>query len=85
MKRLATGIAVAAVTFFAVFGRSEAAPIAPIPDAAVDNVEQGYVIRAYYWHGRYYRYRWHGAYYRYYWHRGYYHHRAWRYGRWYYY
>jgi hypothetical protein len=72
MKRLEFACALAAITFVAAYGTSNAAPIAPLP-AAVTNADN--VISAHYWHGHYYPYYWHHHYYH---HRHRYHHH-WRY------
>ena len=85
MRRTLIGAGAAAVTLLAICGTTEAAPITQLPTAAVANIDQGDVIPAYYWRGRYYPYYWRGGYYPYYWNGGYYRYRAWRNGGWYYY
>jgi len=71
MKRVVFAIVVAGLASVAVCGASKAAPIAPLP-AGVTATDNN-VIRAYYWHGRYYPYYWHHHYYGHrHWYHGYY-------------
>ncbi len=73
MKRVIFASALAALTFMAAYGTSNAAPIAPIPEGLASNSNE--IVKAYYYHHHYYRYHWHHHYYG---HRHWYHHH-WRY------
>ncbi len=73
MRRVVFALALAALTFVAAYGTSNAAPIAPLPEGVATS--SGNVVKAYYHHHHHYRY---------YWHHHYYHHRHWRHHHWYY-
>ncbi len=63
------GNAIAALTFVATYGTSNAAPIAPLPEELASNSSD--IVKAYYYHHHYYPYHWHHHYYG---HRHWYHH-----------
>ncbi len=73
MKRLIFAIALTGVTSVVVCEASMAAPIAPLPAAAIAGTDD--VVQAYYWHHHYYPYHWHHHYY---------HHRHWYHHHWHY-
>ncbi len=54
MKRVVFATAITAITFVAAYGASNAAPIAPLPNAVTENTRN--VIQAYYYHHHYYPY-----------------------------
>lgn len=55
MKRAVFALALAALTFVAAYGTSNAAPIAPLPEGVA--TYSGNVVKAYYWHHHYYHHR----------------------------
>ncbi len=50
MKRGIFAFALAAITFVAAYGTSNAAPIAPLPEVATSGSN---IVKAYYWHHHY--------------------------------
>ncbi len=50
MKRVIFAFALAAITFVAAYGTSNAAPIAPLPEVATSRSN---IVKAYYWHHHY--------------------------------
>ena len=74
MKRAILVVALAASLATAIAGASQAAPIAPVPQAAA--TDRADVIKAYYYHGYYHRpyyHPWHGPWRHCYWRYGYRH------------
>jgi choline-glycine betaine transporter len=64
MKRMVFALALAALTFVAAYGTSNAAPIAPLPEGVASNSSD--IVKAYYWHHHYYHHRhWHHHHWRY--------------------
>ncbi len=55
MKRMVFAFALAAITFVAAYGTSNAAPIAPLPEGVATS--SGNIVKAYYWHHHYYHHR----------------------------